>query len=208
MRELKQFGVIPIAYDTLVHVFAHYKSPKDKIADLVKDGALIRLKRGLYVVASSISEQKLSKELVANHLYGLSYVSLETALSYYGMIPERVHLTRSITTKRAKQYSTPIGSFDFLTMPESWFSIGLRFEQVGEAYAWLMASPEKAVCDMILASRGVRLQSVKAISEFLTEDLRIDFSAVKPFDKKIISQCLKVGRKKNELMHLLKYLSS
>ncbi|MBU1368675.1 MAG: hypothetical protein KJ754_00910 [Bacteroidetes bacterium] len=208
MRELKQFGVIPIAYDTLVHIFAHYKSPKDKIADLVKDGALIRLKRGLYVVAPAISEQKLSKELVANHLYGLSYVSLETALSYYGMIPERVHLTRSITTKRAKRFSTPIGSFDFLTMPESWFSIGLRFEQVGEAYAWLMASPEKAVCDMILASHGVRLQSVKAISEFLTEDLRIDFSAVKPFDTKIISQCLNVGRKKNELTNLIKYLSS
>jgi predicted transcriptional regulator of viral defense system len=128
MREVKQFGVIPIAYDTLVHIYAHYKSPKDKIANLVKDGALIRLKRGLYVVASAISEQKLLKELVANHLYGSSYVSLKTALSYYGMIPERVHLTRSITTKRAKRFSTPIGSFDFLTMPESWFSIGLRFE--------------------------------------------------------------------------------
>lgn len=208
MKELKQFGVIPIDYDTLLHVFSRYKSPKDKIANLVKRAALIRLKRGLFVVSPEISMQALSKDLIANHLYGPSYLSLETALSHYGMIPERVHLTRSITSKRAKQFSTSIGLFDYVSMPEAYFSIGLRFEMAADQYAWLMATPEKAVCDMIITTHGLRLQSVKAISDYLLNDLRIDFSAVQAFDTNIIDQCLKVGRKKTELTQLLTFLTS
>lgn len=207
MKELEQFGIIPIDFDTLLHVFAQFKSPKDKIVKLVKDQALIRLKRGLFVVSPGISNQALSKELIANHLYGPSYLSLETALSHYGMIPERVHLMRSITTKRSRQFSTHLGLFEYVSMPESYYSIGLRLELVDEAYAWLIATPEKAVCDMIITTHGLRLQSVKAMSDYLLKDLRIDFSAIKSFDNEIIEQCLKFGRKKTELTQLLKFLN-
>lgn len=206
MKALKQFGIIPIDYATLHHVFAHYKSPKDKIADLAVRGTLIRLKKGLFVVSPEINGSELSKELIANHLYGPSYISLESALSHYGMIPERVHTTRSVTSKRAKQFSTSLGLFEYVSVPETYYSIGVRHEIINEQYAWMIATPEKALCDMIVATRGLRLQSVKAMSDYLLKDLRIDFSVLETYNIGIVKQCLINGRKKTELTQLLKFL--
>lgn len=101
MNELLRFGIVPIEFDVLVAMLNDYQSPKDKISLLEKNGSLIRLKKGLYVVSTELSQQKLSRELVANHLLSPSYVSLESALSYYGLIPEKVYSVRSVTTKRA-----------------------------------------------------------------------------------------------------------
>lgn len=206
MKVLKQFGIIPIDYATLHTVFDHYKSPKDKIAGLAKRGDLIRLKKGVYVVSPEINGQGLSKGLIANHLYGPSYVSLESALSHYGMIPERVHITRSVTTGRAKELSTSLGLFDYVSVPDDYYSIGVRMEIINEQYAWMIATPEKALCDMIVATRGLRLQSVKAMSDYLLSDLRIDFSVLETYNTEIVKQCLIAGRKKNELTQLLKFL--
>ena len=206
MTVLEQFGVIPIDYSTLVTAFANYKSPKDKIAALVKSGTLIRLKKGLFVVAPKIHKQSLSKELIANHLYGLSYFSLESALSFYGLIPERVYSTRSVTLKRARQFSTAIGIFDYVSVPNEYFSIGIRQELINNQYAFLIASPEKAICDMIITTPGLRLQSVKAMKVYLEEDLRIDFSNVETFDTNIIRECIAIGRKKIEFTQLYKFL--
>ncbi len=207
MNALSQFGVIPINYDILLSVFVNYKSPKDKIVALVKSGTLIRLKKGLFVVAPKIHKQRLSKELIANHLYGLSYLSLESALSYYGLIPERVYSTRSVSLKRAKQFSTPIGDFSYITVPNVYYSIGIRHEIINNQYAFLIASPEKAICDMIITTPGLRLQSVKAMQNYLEEDLRIDFSNVETYDAEIIKRCIAKGRKKTELRQLYKFLS-
>ncbi len=206
MKVLKQFGIIPIDYASLHHVFAHYKSPKDKIADLAKRGVLIRLKKGLYVVSPEISGIELSKELIANHLHGPSYISLQSALSYYGMIPERVHTIRSVTSGRTKQFSTTLGLFDYVSVPEAYYSIGVRPEIKEEQYAWMIATPEKAICDMIIATRGLRLQSVKAMSDYLLKDLRIDSGVFEMFNIEIVKECLSKGRKKTELTQLLKFL--
>jgi uncharacterized protein YifN (PemK superfamily) len=174
---------------------SNLKYPKNKISDLEKSGELIRLKKDLYVR----SKTTISKELIANHLYGASYISLETALAYYGMIPERVYTVRSMTTKRAKSFSTPLGSFEYSTVSAAYFSVGLRQEVVENQYAFLIATPTKAVCDMVVATPNLRLQSVKAMQSYLTEDLRIDADALKTLDKSIVNQCIELGRKKNEL---------
>ena len=105
MNQFSKYGIIPISFATVAESIGSYKSPKDKVSKLEQDGDLIRLKKGFFVVAPRISQQLLSEELIANHLYGPSYVSLETALSYYGLIPELVYVTRSITVKRAKLFT-------------------------------------------------------------------------------------------------------
>jgi hypothetical protein len=162
----------------------------------------------LYVVAPKVHNQTISTELVANHLYGPSYVSLESALAYYGLIPERVYTMRSVCTKLHKQYDTPLGHFEYVKMPAQYFPIGIRQEIVGNSYAFLIASPEKALCDKIVTTPNLRLQSVKAMQEYLEEDLRFDFSAVEKFDLDIIRQCVEAGRKKGELGFLLRFLES
>jgi hypothetical protein len=69
MIKLNQFGVIPIDYNTLVSSLGKYKSPKDKVARMEKDGEIIRLKKGMFVVTQKIHFQTLSRELIAHHMF-------------------------------------------------------------------------------------------------------------------------------------------
>jgi len=58
------------------------------------------------------------------------------------MIPERVFVIRSMTTKRAKNFETPFGNFDYTTVSADYFSIGIRQEIVENQYTFLIATPE------------------------------------------------------------------
>ncbi|MDR2841405.1 MAG: hypothetical protein LBV75_09170, partial [Paludibacter sp.] len=149
MERLKNLGVIPINKDVLYSLYNDLKQPKDKITELERKGFIIRVKRNLYVVSPTVHNQKISSELVANHLYRPSYVSLESALAYYGLIPERVFTMRSVCTKLHKQYDTPLGHFEYVKVPAQYYPIGVRQEIIGNSYAFLIASPEKALCDKI-----------------------------------------------------------
>jgi predicted transcriptional regulator of viral defense system len=206
MKALEQFGIVPVDSAVLITMLRGYKSPKDKIAAMEKSGGLIRLKKGLFVVSPNVNNQTLSRELVANHLHGPSYISLESALSFYGLIPEKVFAVRSVTTKPSKEYTTPLGNFEYTTVPEDYFQIGIRQEIINNQYAYLIATPEKAICDMIVVTRNLRLQSVKAMQTYLEDDLRIDFSVLETYNTDIVRQCLETGKKKTELTQLLKFL--
>ncbi|MEI7677452.1 MAG: hypothetical protein WCJ03_11780 [Bacteroidales bacterium] len=203
---LKQFGIIPFDKSTLSGVLNQYKSPKDKVSSLEKSDVLMRLKRGLYVVSPNFLNQPLSKELIANHLYGPSYVSLESALSYYGLIPERVHVERSMTIKRSRDFKTSLGTFNYVSVDKEYFKIGIRQEIVDNKYAFLIASPEKALCDMIVYTSGLRLQSAKAMRLYLEEDLRIDLSLIDDYHIDIIKECISVSKKRRELTLLYNLL--
>lgn len=206
MKELMKFGIVPIDFNVLATALSGYQSPKDKISLLENNGSIIRLKKGLYVVTSETSKKTLSRELVANHLYGPSYISLESALSFYGLIPERVYSVRSVTTKRSKRFATQLGNFEYITIPQEYYAIGIRQEIVNNEYAFLIASPEKAICDIILSTRNFRIQSMKAMQAFLEEDLRINLSVIKAYNTDIIKSCIETGIKKTELSQLLKLL--
>ena len=208
MQQLKNIGVIPINKDVLYSLYSDQKRPDRKIPELEQKELIIRVIRNLYVVSPKVHNLKISTELVANHLYRPSYVSLETALSYYGMIPERVYAIRSMTTKRAKTFTTPLGNFDYKTISADYFSIGIRQEILQNQYAFLIATPTKAICDMIVATPNLRLQSVKAMQNYLIEDLRIDFEVLETLDKEIVRQCVEVGKKKGELNLLLKFIDN
>jgi predicted transcriptional regulator of viral defense system len=207
MNELEKFGNIPIDNAVLSDITGDYNFPRNKVASMEKSGDIVCLKKGLYVVSDKISRKKISRELIANHLYGVSYLSLETALSYYGLIPEKVFAIRSMTTKRAKQFENAFGRFEYISVPADYFSIGIRQQIVDNEYAYLIATPEKALCDLILATPNLRIQSVKAMQAYLEDDLRIDFSAVESINLDIIRQCFEVGKKKGELGWLLNLLN-
>jgi len=199
MANLKRYTINPLSQSVLREEFCTYASPKDKISRLEQERALIRLRRGLYVVSPEVTGQELSQELIANHLQGPSYLSYETALSYYGLIPERVVLVRSATMSRSKSYVNSLGEYEYITVPEQYFPVGLRIQSVGNAYNFIIASPEKALCDLIMATSGLRLQSVRAVRAYLTEDLRIDDDAISHFDHSIVHECSLYGYKRNEL---------
>ncbi|MEG0796918.1 MAG: hypothetical protein RR397_10515 [Odoribacter sp.] len=205
MELLSEFGNTPIDFTILKSIFSGYKSVHNKISELEKSGKLIRLKKGIYVVSPNVSGKLLSEELIANHLYGPSYVSMEFALRYYGLIPESVHTVRSLTTKHSKEFKNSLGTFQYTQCPKEYFSIGIRQEIKGLT-SFLIASPEKALCDLIIHTPNLNLRFQKDVLAYLEENLRFDMEVFYQMDKSIFEQCIKVNKKRATIMNLLKLL--
>lgn len=205
MKNLKQLGIIPVDYALLRTLFSDYNSPRNKIANLETKGIIIRLKRGLYVVSPDESGKLLSTELIANHLYGPSYVSMESALRYYGLIPESIHMVRSMATKRSRVFENSISRFEYINCSEDYFPIGIN-QKINEDYSFLIASPEKALCDLIAYTSEVRPRFIKSLLAYLEEDIRLDMDAFYRMDNRIFGQCAEVGKKRNDLNNLIKIL--
>lgn len=116
-------------------------------------GKIYQLRRGLYSVAPPYQKVKPHPFLVANRMLPASYVSLQSALSYYGMIPEHVPVTTSITTGRPAQWETPLGVFVYRRIQVDFFD-GYRFMDLGENQQAFIAAPEKALLDLIYLEPG------------------------------------------------------
>ena len=98
-------------YLFLMNCLAAYKHPRDKLTALLRRKDLVRVKKGLYVFGKDYRHRPFSHEVLANLIYGPSYISFESALGYYGLIPEKVTRTTSACLKRNKHLKTPIGEF-------------------------------------------------------------------------------------------------
>lgn len=157
---------------------------------MVRNGELIRLRNGFYLIAEKIrlgSETIIPYEQVANLLYGPSYVSLEWAMSFYGMIPERVHTVTSMTLGRTKEYHTPIGDFAYYPLNAASYSIGIEKKKSSSSIGgFLMASREKALADFICRScKGLSQEQLKME---LLESKRLNLEIVHELDKKLLAE--------------------
>ena len=116
----------PIDYSYLVHLLKDYNSPRDKISRMIKKREIIQLKKGLYVLSPKFGDP-VNLKVLANLVYGPSYISLEYALSYWGLIPEKVEEITSMTNKRNKIFETPVGTFSYKFLHTSKFYTGIGF---------------------------------------------------------------------------------
>lgn len=123
LKQLRNIGGLPFDKGWLQSVFPNNLHLTDKVRQLVDTGQIIRLKRGMYVLSEELTQQPINRFLVANHLYGPSYVSQQTALRYYGLIPEAVYSIQSVTTKAARSFDTPIGMFFYTPAQLRWVEI-------------------------------------------------------------------------------------
>ena len=138
-RQLREIGIIPVTTSIIESLYPELKSANKKVTWLEKQGYIVRLKRGFYVVAPEYLGRALSSELIANHLYTPSYISMSTALRYYGLIPEAVYVYQSMTVKHSRSFQTPVGSYDYQYISREAFSIGVRSIHKGD-YAFLIAN--------------------------------------------------------------------
>ena len=205
-RELREIGIIPVTTSIIESFYHDLKSSEKKVVWLEKNGYIIRLKRGLYVVNPEYTGKRLSNELIANHLYAPSYVSMSTALRYYGLIPEAVYVNQSMTVKHSRSFQTPIGNYDYKCITREAFAVGVRTEHVAD-YAFLIASPEKALCDLIANSSKVNLRYMKDVENYLENDIRMDMEEFMKFDPRVLEEYIKVGKKADSIATLLKYLT-
>lgn len=118
-----------------------------QLARWVKNGRIHRLRRGLYSIAKPYHTTRPHPFLVANHLQRSSYVSLQSALAYYGLIPDVVIRTVSVTTGRPESLSTPLGEFEFRHIRRDVF---FGFHSINlQGRSAMVALPEKALLDLI-----------------------------------------------------------
>ncbi len=165
-------------YQALMGALAGYARPRDKVTDLLAKGLIIRVKKGLYIFGEKWRRKPYSREILANLIYGPSCVSLDYALHYHGLIPERVEAVTSVTSKRGAHFSTPVGLFLYSSAPEAGFSVGLGRIELEDGRAFLIASPEKALADKLRQERGLGIRSQKECLAYLVDDLRIEEAAL------------------------------
>lgn len=169
-----------IDYQALLAQMQTQSHPRRKLKELQNQGCLIRLKKGFYVFSVEFIGRIYSPQIVANLLYGPSYLSLEYALSYYQLIPERVMAFTSVTTQKNKKFITPIGHFTYAHLASALYPIGVSIKKTEDDRNFLIATPEKALMDIFtLKFNNADKPTTKDIPRTLVEDLRIDLNALK-----------------------------
>ena len=123
INPLVKFGNVPVQTGTIAACYDYLLSPSEKIRALEKEGQLIRLKRGLYVVSEEVSRKPVNACLCANHIYGPSYVSQQWALRWYGLIPEQVYTMTSVTTKHSRKFENSLGRFTYEQVKPEYFAV-------------------------------------------------------------------------------------
>ena len=204
MNDLKSLPNPVLNHATLIAMLGNYARPNDKIRNLIAKQELLPLKRGLYLTANL---NQSYYELIANHLYGPSYVSRHWALAYYGLISERVSVVTSMCIGRSRQINTSQGLFHYQAIPASYYSVGITSIQQSNI-AFMMATPEKALADLLVSTQYLRIQSQAAMLEYLENDLRMDVDDLATLDISKLHSYADKDYKSSMLRQLIKAIRS
>jgi predicted transcriptional regulator of viral defense system len=148
------------------------KDVRRQLSRWTKAGRLYQLRRGLYALAPPFQKVQPHPFVVANHMVRGSYVSLQSALRHYDLIPDIVPVTTSVTTGRPNQWKTPLGHYSFRHVKIRLF-FGHRLIDLGGNQQAFVAAPEKALLDLVHLQPGgdapeylqeLRLQNLEALN--------------------------------------------
>lgn len=156
----------------------------------VNSGRLIKLHKGLYTLSEPFRKIKPEPFSIANSLKSASYVSLQSALAWYGLIPEFVPVVTSVTTGRTRLIDTPMGRFDFRHINKSFFW-GYQQIELMDGQTAFIARPEKAMLDLVYLTPGGDKENF--IKELRIQDVeQIDKAVLREFSER--SQIPKLKR--------------
>jgi len=153
-------------YRYALSCLGNYRKPRDKLSRLIALGDIVRIKKGLYVFGEQHRRGPVCVESLSNLIFGPSYPSLHYALAFYGLIPERVEQVTAVTPKRSKNFETSFGVFSYAHLPLKVYAVGMTLVQVDPLHNVLMATPEKALVDLMVRQKGLHC--------YLLDDLRIE----------------------------------
>ena len=181
--------------------YKEYSNIYQKIHNECEKGILVKIKRGLYS-----DDLYNDREVIANICYNPSYISFEYALSYYGVIPEFVSTFTSATfgKKNNKIYHMKDFTFDYRSVPNEVFPMGILIMKNSKDISYKIASKEKALCDLLYSKYPVR--SIKDLITLLFEDMRIDENEFLKMNVEFIKEIAPLYHS-NSLNVLKKYLN-
>ena len=188
-----------ITNDMAKYKLNNYSNKNNKISREIKKGKLFKIITGLYE-----TDPNTPGYLLASSIYGPSYISFDFALSYYGLIPERVSTITCATfnKKKRKQYNTKFGVFTYKDVPSSVYPEEILLKQENN-YSYQIATKEKALCDKLYSLKP--LKNISNLENMLFNDLRIDIDEFKKINIKKIEKLSNLYHSTNVAL-LLKYL--
>ena len=198
----------PLSRQMILSLLPDYSNVNDKIHGLIAQGILQPLRRGLYIAGTEIEGPRPEPALIANHLLGPSYVTADSALSFYGLIPEQVYATTSATTRLSAQYHTQAGVFLYKHIPLPYYAFGITSLIVADKQRALMATAQKAVFDKIVCTPGLTVRSRKQATELLLDNLRMDQGELKKLSWKEARTWLKEAPKTESLRYIIDRIES
>lgn len=181
--------------------YKEYTDINGKIKRDIDMGILFPLVRGIYETNSHIEGY-----LLASYIYGPSYLSFEYALSFHNIIPEKVvvYTNASFNKRKTKSYQNRFGLYTYRDVPKEAFPLFVKVYEEN-TYAYFIASPEKALCDLLYMKKPVK--SMREIKMLLFEDLRISKEA---FEQLNFEDIMFLSDKyiSNNIRYLAKYIES
>lgn len=172
-----------------------------QVVDWVKQGRLIELKRGIYTLSEKWEDKTLSPYLLANIIYSPSYISLESALSHYNLIPERVEVITSVTSKKTQTFENKFGKFTYRHIKQSCYEFFIANKDKSNL-EYFIATPEKALLDYLYLNTPPDITIEK---DYFYDALRLqNVTSLNP------RQLLKIANvfQQNKLMHSVRCLIS
>ena len=145
----------------------------------VRSGRLVQLRRGVYMIARPYRKIEPHPFLLANSLRRNSYVSLQSALAFHGLIPEYVPVCTSVSTGRSEQLETALGTFIYRRIKVDYL-FGFGQQEVAPNQLAFVAVAEKALLDLVYLTPGadtdsylreLRLQHIETIDGEMMEEL-------------------------------------
>jgi hypothetical protein len=151
-------------------------------------GEIVRLKPGLFVLAPPYRRSELHPFVVAATLHFPSHVSLESALAFHGLIPEAIYQVSSVTVRRSREFSTPLGVFSFRRVPAQAPRAGVEAVEVGRNTWAFVAGPLRAIADAVYLNKKITWQ--RNGLGYLTESLRMEEDDVRALSFETLDEIL------------------
>jgi len=203
---LKELSNQPLTHQLLADLLKDYKRPNDKILALKAYGLIEPVKKGLYIAGRSLGAERPESALLANHILGPSYISMESALAHYGLIPEKVFAVTSMTTKASRKFQTSIGLYSYTNLSLPYYAFGLATVSLSKDQQAIMATPEKALCDKIATTAGITLRSQSSARDYVFGNLRMEEEDLAKFDLNAMLSWLENAPKRESLEMLIKMI--
>jgi predicted transcriptional regulator of viral defense system len=193
-------------YQQLTACLSHLSKPRDKINKLLRKGDIVRVRKGLYTFGRPYRRGPLSRELLANLIHGPSYISLEYALSYHGLIPERVSTVTSVALGRSRKFETPVGVFTYRSLSLERYAVGAELVE-SPSGSFLVACVEKALADKVWTDKRFSGGNLSDFGPYLEEDLRVDFAQLARLDRSRLERIQQVYDSR-KIRNLFRFLNS
>jgi len=160
----------------------------NQLSQWTKQDKILRLRRRKYLLGSQYRKFTPSNYYISNYLYRPSYVSLETALQYYDLIPEAVATVHSVTPKHGREWQNDLGRFVYRSVKRDrfWGYREDRLDSIPSQNRFFIARPEKAILDLIYLNNGEWTKARLREARFQSLEI-LDYEILQKFANKFDS---------------------